>query len=59
MVEVQRVILMLGGTAAFILPFMFNIKDNVVAFFAGFIGGALGAYLWKLAIKMRRNENQD
>lgn len=54
MVALQRTILMMGGTAAFMLPFMFGIKDPLVGFFAGFIGGAVGAHFWKLAIRLRQ-----
>jgi hypothetical protein len=57
MVALYRIILMMGGTAAIMLPFMINNTDPVLGFFLGFIGGALGFQCWKMAIRLRHEEN--
>lgn len=53
MVALYRTILMMGGTAAFMLPFMLGLTDLFACFIAGFIGGALGTICWKTAIRLR------
>jgi hypothetical protein len=57
MVALYRIILMMGGNAAIMLPFMINNTDPVLGFFLGFIGGALGFQCWKMAIRLGHEEN--
>jgi len=47
-----RTILMVLGTAAFIMPFMFPPFEGFLANFAvGFLSGVLGGIAWKEALR--------